>query len=421
MEQDEKCTLKVLSGKLSNCVSNRRLLPISQLLQILVPNLVCTVEKIDGRLLIVCVVKVIAAVFWKQRQPPSVRVGLSGTSPRANHVKTPWNRLQKARYASPCAPTNCVASKQDRNTSRLISSSLAEKSTYKHYLPSFGSLTFFKPSTINSNMINVSFAVTRNPSGRVEDRREKLVVGVICPNIFHQRHILLTPHEKSAQKAFIVLRMIRRTFSRIIRMDFQILYAAFARPLLEYTDPIFFSGCTKDVILIERVQRAATKMVAGLKSMDYETRTAVFDLLPLEYRRLRGDLILTYALFGQDLANRGKVAFVKRLTIESRCQCKRRFLQDPWMDFVGPKLAAYSPEQITDEEGDHSIVFRMSHRRIYASSFETEQYDNINNWLPVPDAVRMMESPELTQGQYTALHCHKKPANEISPLTYDFR
>ncbi|GAA55840.1 hypothetical protein CLF_109153 [Clonorchis sinensis] len=85
---------------------------------------------------------------------------------------------------------------------------------------------------------------------------------------------------------------------------FQILYGAYVRPLLEYANPVVYSGRTKDVILIERVQRAATKMVAGLKSMDYETRLVVLDLFPLEYRRLRGDLILTYALFEQGLANR---------------------------------------------------------------------------------------------------------------------
>ncbi|GAA55307.1 hypothetical protein CLF_107556 [Clonorchis sinensis] len=103
-------------------------------------------------------------------------------------------------------------------------------------------------------------------------------------------------------KTFAVLRMIWRTFSRIARTDFQILYGAYVRPLLEYANPVVYSGRTKDVILIERVQRAATKMVAGLKSMDYETRLAVLDLFPLEYRRLRGDLILTYALFEQGLA-----------------------------------------------------------------------------------------------------------------------
>ncbi|GAA54645.1 hypothetical protein CLF_104610 [Clonorchis sinensis] len=98
--------------------------------------------------------------------------------------------------------------------------------------------------------------------------------------------------------------MIRRTSCRITRTDFQILYGAYVRPLLEYANPVVCSGRTKDVILIGRVQRAATKMVAGLTSMDYETRLAVLDLFPLEDRRLRGDLILTYALFEQGLANR---------------------------------------------------------------------------------------------------------------------
>ncbi|GAA55302.1 hypothetical protein CLF_107549 [Clonorchis sinensis] len=93
--------------------------------------------------------------------------------------------------------------------------------------------------------------------------------------------------EKSARKAFAVLRIIRRTFSRITHMDFQIFYGAFVRTLLEYAN-----------------QRAATKMVTGRKSVDYETRLVVLDLFPLEYRRLRGDLTLTYALFEQGLANR---------------------------------------------------------------------------------------------------------------------
>ncbi|GAA53342.1 hypothetical protein CLF_110053 [Clonorchis sinensis] len=69
------------------------------------------------------------------------------------------------------------------------------------------------------------------------------------------------------KKAFAVSRMIRRTFSRITRMDFQILYGAYVRPLLEYANQAVYSGHTKDVILIERVQRAATKMVAGERQL----------------------------------------------------------------------------------------------------------------------------------------------------------
>ncbi|GAA51359.1 hypothetical protein CLF_105985 [Clonorchis sinensis] len=45
-------------------------------------------------------------------------------------------------------------------------------------------------------------------------------------------------------------------------------------------------------------------MVADLKSMDYETRLAVLDPLPLEHRRLRGDLILTHTLFEQGMDNK---------------------------------------------------------------------------------------------------------------------
>ncbi|GAA55624.1 hypothetical protein CLF_108536 [Clonorchis sinensis] len=108
---------------------------------------------------------------------------------------------------------------------------------------------------------------------------------------------------KSTQNAIAILQIARRTFFRITRMDSQILYGAYVRPLLEYANPVVYSGRTKDAILIVRVQRAAKKMVAGSKSVDYETCLAVLDLLPLEHRRLRQELIPTYALFKQDSAN----------------------------------------------------------------------------------------------------------------------
>ncbi|KAG5453171.1 hypothetical protein CSKR_202418 [Clonorchis sinensis] len=76
-------------------------------------------------------------------------------------------------------------------------------------------------------------------------------------------------HEKWAQKAFTVLRMIRRNFSRISRMEFQILYGAQVRSLRNYANQVVYLGRKMDVTLSERVQRAATKMPAGLKSVDY--------------------------------------------------------------------------------------------------------------------------------------------------------
>ncbi|KER31185.1 hypothetical protein T265_02510 [Opisthorchis viverrini] len=87
-------------------------------------------------------------------------------------------------------------------------------------------------------------------------------------------------------------------------MDFQILYGAYVRPLLKCANHVVYSGGTKYVALIECVQRAATGMVAGPKSVNYETRLAILDLFLLVYRRLQEDLILTYTLFEQSLANR---------------------------------------------------------------------------------------------------------------------
>ncbi|GAA43044.2 hypothetical protein CLF_111672 [Clonorchis sinensis] len=104
-------------------------------------------------------------------------------------------------------------------------------------------------------------------------------------------------YEQSAQKAFAVLRMIRRTFSRSTRMDFPIFYRAYVRPLLEYANQFVYSVCKKDVTVIGHVQRGARRMVAGLKCVDHKTRLVVLELFPLEYHRLRGDPILTFALF----------------------------------------------------------------------------------------------------------------------------
>ncbi|GAA54334.1 hypothetical protein CLF_102304 [Clonorchis sinensis] len=97
-----------------------------------------------------------------------------------------------------------------------------------------------------------------------------------------------------------------RKFTRLTRCSSQKNHHAVGRAIsYPKGSGVFWKRrCTKDVTLTERVQRAATKMVTGLKSMDYETRLAVLDVFPSEYRHLRVDLIPTYALFEQGLANR---------------------------------------------------------------------------------------------------------------------
>ncbi|GAA54531.1 hypothetical protein CLF_103564 [Clonorchis sinensis] len=80
--------------------------------------------------------------------------------------------------------------------------------------------------------------------------------------------------------------MIRCILSRITRMNFQIFCGNYVNPLLEYANQVLCSGRKKDVLPIECVQRAFTKLVAGLKSVDYGTRVAVLDFFNPEYFRL---------------------------------------------------------------------------------------------------------------------------------------
>ncbi|KAA3678839.1 uncharacterized protein DEA37_0011645 [Paragonimus westermani] len=103
-------------------------------------------------------------------------------------------------------------------------------------------------------------------------------------------------HVMAAKKVLAALKMTRRTFSRMDKKTFQTLYGIYIRPLLEYANQVEYTGLNKDILAIERVQRATTKVVSGLRSVTYESRLASTDLYPLERRRLRGDFILTHFL-----------------------------------------------------------------------------------------------------------------------------
>jgi len=121
---------------------------------------------------------------------------------------------------------------------------------------------------------------------------EERVLGVIISNNFKVSGQCV----KAASKGNQILGLINRTITCKNKRVILSLYKSLVRPHVEYCIQAWRPHLVKDIAILEKVQRRATRMIEECRGKTYAERLELMGLTTLETRRLRADLIEVFKI-----------------------------------------------------------------------------------------------------------------------------
>ena len=193
------------------------------------------------------------------------------------------------------------------------------------------------------------FDSTSNLSLEISEVQEEKDLGIWCTKD-------LKPSlqcRRAAAKAMQVLGLLRRSFKHVSGDLLTFLYKMYVRPHLEYCIQVWSPYLAKDIDLLEKVQRRATKLLPSLSNLPYESRLEKLDLYSLYCRRKRGDLIETYKIL------------------------------NGYYDIDSTSFFTFS--NTTTTRGHHHKLFRYQSRLLLRHNFFTNRV--VSSWNSLPEHV----------------------------------
>ena len=122
-----------------------------------------------------------------------------------------------------------------------------------------------------------------------QSKEEKDLGVYITENMKFSKHCA-----EAVKKANKVIGMIKRNFINFDKEVMMMLYKSLIRPHIDYCVPVWRPYLQKDVKLVEGVQRRMTKLIPKLRNKTYEQRLKALNLITMEKRHLREDMITLY-------------------------------------------------------------------------------------------------------------------------------